>query len=192
VRGNTSWEPYPCGPPAHLAATCALPTSTTVTAVILSSAQDEPQSIRLATCLDRSVAASGAIASMVSPRLPWRKLLLPAERLALRGQRPGDGRGQAAPASGGSAAVCSKPPGVVAEDLPPALDERPRRRAAHRQERAVERGLSPSGERWVGLGEPSKAGHRRSAGVERQGRAGRRSGPGRQRASWGTTYQQPP
>ena len=41
------------GPPAHLAATCALPTSTTATAVILSNVQDEPQSIRLATCLDR-------------------------------------------------------------------------------------------------------------------------------------------
>ena len=77
------------GPPAHLAATCALPTSTTATAVILSNVQDEPQSIRLATCLDRSAAASGAIASTVSPCLPWRKLLPlterlpPAERLAL-------------------------------------------------------------------------------------------------------------
>jgi hypothetical protein len=40
--------------------------------------------IRLATCLDRSVAASGAIAWMVSPCLPWRKLLSPAERSALR------------------------------------------------------------------------------------------------------------
>src|ERR1700722_6841523 len=35
--------------PAHLVATCALPTSTTAAAVILSNAQDEPQSIRLAT-----------------------------------------------------------------------------------------------------------------------------------------------
>jgi hypothetical protein len=31
--------------------------------------------VRLATCLDRSVAASGAIASTVTPCLPWRKLL---------------------------------------------------------------------------------------------------------------------
>ena len=38
--------------------------------------------IRLATCLDRSAAASGAIASMRSPCLPRRKLLSPAERLA--------------------------------------------------------------------------------------------------------------
>ena len=59
VKGNYSREPYPCGLPAHLAATCALPASTTAAAVILgstqgqasSSAQDEPQSIRLATCL---------------------------------------------------------------------------------------------------------------------------------------------
>jgi hypothetical protein len=35
-EGKYGWEPYPCGPPAHLAATCALPTSTTATAVILS------------------------------------------------------------------------------------------------------------------------------------------------------------
>jgi hypothetical protein len=65
--------------PAHLAAIYALPTSTTATAVILSNVQDEPQSIRLATCLDRSAAASGAIASTVSPCLPWRKLLSLAE-----------------------------------------------------------------------------------------------------------------
>jgi hypothetical protein len=38
--------------------------------------------IRLATCLDRSASASGAIASMVSACLPWRKLLSPAERRA--------------------------------------------------------------------------------------------------------------
>ncbi len=38
---------------------------------------------RLATCLDRSAAASGAIASMVSPCLPWRKLLSLTERLPL-------------------------------------------------------------------------------------------------------------
>jgi hypothetical protein len=69
------------GPPAHLAATCALPTSTTATAVILSNVQDEPQSIRLATCFDRSAAASGAIASTVSPCLPPRKRLALAERL---------------------------------------------------------------------------------------------------------------
>jgi hypothetical protein len=93
VRGNTSWEPYPCGPPAHLAATCALPTSTTATAVILSSAQDEPQSIRLATCLDRSVAASGAIASMVSP-------CLSLAQAPAAGGAPAAGR--PAPASGGS------------------------------------------------------------------------------------------
>ena len=37
--------------------------------------------IRLATCLDRSVAASGATASMVSPCFPWRKLLSLTERL---------------------------------------------------------------------------------------------------------------
>jgi hypothetical protein len=73
----------------YLAATCALPTFTTATAVILSNVQDEPQSIRLATCLDRGVVASGAIALMVSPCLPWRKRLSlteplsPAERLAL-------------------------------------------------------------------------------------------------------------
>ena len=73
------------GPPAHLAATCALPTSTTATVVILSNVQDEPQSIRLATCLDRSAAASGAIASTVSPCLPWRKLLS-------ADGAPGDGR----------------------------------------------------------------------------------------------------
>jgi hypothetical protein len=63
--------------------TCALLTSTTATTVILSSVQDDPQSIRLATCLDRSAAASGAIASMVSPCLPWRKLLSLTERLTL-------------------------------------------------------------------------------------------------------------
>jgi len=71
------------GPPAHLAATCALPTSTTATGSNPSSTQDEPQSIRLATCLDRSAAASGAIASTVSPCFRWRKLLSLAERLAV-------------------------------------------------------------------------------------------------------------
>ena len=47
--------------------------------------------IRLATCLDRSVAASGAIASMVSSCSPRRKLLALAERL---------GAGRAPAASG--------------------------------------------------------------------------------------------
>jgi hypothetical protein len=84
-EGNTSWELYPCGPPAHLAAPCALPTSTTVTTVVLSNVQDKPQSIRLATCLDRSAVASGAIAYMVSPGLPWRKL-------PVAGRAPGAGR----------------------------------------------------------------------------------------------------
>ena len=85
---------------AHLAATYALPTSTTATAVILSSVQDEPQSIRLATCLDRSAAASGAIASTVSPRLPRRKRLARAKRLA-RVELPPPAK-RVAPAEGGS------------------------------------------------------------------------------------------
>ena len=43
--------------------------------------------VRLATCLDRSVAASGAIAFTVSPCLPWRKRLSLTERVA-RVERP--------------------------------------------------------------------------------------------------------
>jgi hypothetical protein len=70
-------------------------------AVILSNVQDEPQSIRLATCLDRSAAASGATACTVSPRLPWRKLLSLAERLAMV-EPPGVGRliGRSGPLKG--------------------------------------------------------------------------------------------
>ena len=76
----------------HTSRACALPTSTTATTVIPSNVQAEPQSIRLATCLDRSAAASGAIASMVSPCFPWRKLLPLTERLALVEPAPGVGR----------------------------------------------------------------------------------------------------
>jgi hypothetical protein len=46
--------------------------------------------VRLATCLDRSAAASGATASRVSPRLPWGKLLSLAERLAAHRRPAGD------------------------------------------------------------------------------------------------------
>jgi hypothetical protein len=102
--------------PANPSRTYALPASTTAmennpknrprrTAV-----RDKP--IRLATCLDRSVAASGAIASMVSPCLPSRKLLSLAERLRWGGASSAEqapaaasgapGAGRAAPASGGS------------------------------------------------------------------------------------------
>ena len=45
-------------------------------------AQDETAVHPPCDCLDRSAAASGAIASTVSPCTPWRKLLKPAERLA--------------------------------------------------------------------------------------------------------------
>ena len=68
--------------------------------------------VRLATCLDRSAAASGAIASTVSSCLPRRKLLSLMKRLA--------------------------------------LVERPRRRAAHRPERAVEE-LEPFQDRWASI-----------------------------------------
>ena len=60
-------------------------------AVILSNVQDEPQSIRLATCLDRSVAASGAIALTLLLATLGGKRLPPAERLALV-DAPGVGR----------------------------------------------------------------------------------------------------
>ena len=98
--------------------------------------------------------ASGAIASMVSPCFPWRKLLSLTERL---------------------------PP---AERL--ALVERPSCRAAHRPERALERGLSLQATACAGLGEQSKAvsealrAFAKGIGRERrrssEGRAGRRSG----------------
>jgi hypothetical protein len=101
VKGKHQLGALPLAGPAHLAATCALPTSTTATVEILSNVQDQPQSIRLATCLDRSVAASGAIAWMVSPCPPWRKRLAlaeplpPAERLALdEPPRRSQGRGE--------------------------------------------------------------------------------------------------
>ena len=74
-------------PPAKLSRTCALPASTTA---IRSNPKNRPRRtavrdkpVRLATCLDRSAAASGAIASTLPPCLPWRKLLSLAERLAL-------------------------------------------------------------------------------------------------------------
>ena len=54
--------------------------------------------IRLATCLDRSAAASGAIASTVSPRFPSHKLLSPAQRLLLV-ERPRRGAAHQAEAS---------------------------------------------------------------------------------------------
>ena len=82
-KGGKPAGSFACQTACTPSRTCALPTYTTAMSVILSNAQDEPQSIRLATCLDRSVAASGAIASMVSPCFPWRKLVPPAERLAL-------------------------------------------------------------------------------------------------------------
>ena len=111
VKGKLQLGAFPWRSPAHLAATCALPASTTATEIIQSNVQDEPQSVRLATCLDRSVAASGAIASTVSPCFPWRKLLspggapgagraAPAWRAPAAGRAPGDAR--AAPALGGS------------------------------------------------------------------------------------------
>jgi len=99
--------------------------------------------------------ASGAIASTVSPCLPWRKLLPPAHRRR-----------------GAPAAV---------ERLP--LVERPRCRAAH-PAGASRRGLSPSGDRWAGSSRRSarrRGSEDRGEDMrERQGRAGRRSGPGRQ------------
>jgi hypothetical protein len=98
-EGETTVGSLTLAGPPHLAATCALPTSTTATVVILSSAQDEPQSIRLATCLDRSVAASRAVASMVSPCLPF-------AQAPLASGAPGAGR--AAPASGGASAGASR------------------------------------------------------------------------------------
>ena len=84
--------------PLTVAGLYALPASTTA---LESNPKNRPRRtavrdkpLRLATCLDRSVAASGAIASTVSPRLPWRKLLSPTERLPLV-ERP---RRRAAPA----------------------------------------------------------------------------------------------
>ena len=65
------------GPPAHLAATFALPTYTTATAVILSNVQDEPQSIRLATCLDRGVAAGRAARAHPGQLPPRYRLAFP-------------------------------------------------------------------------------------------------------------------
>jgi hypothetical protein len=69
-----------------------------------------------------------------------------------------------------------------------ALVERPRRRAADRAGASRRSGVSPSGDRWAGLGERSKPvsealrtvarAWARGQAVERQGRAGRRSGPG--------------
>jgi hypothetical protein len=58
--------------------------------------------IRLATCLDRSAAASGASASMVSPCLPWRKLPSLTERLAIVERPPASGgsSGRSEPSSG--------------------------------------------------------------------------------------------
>jgi hypothetical protein len=73
--------------PANLGSTYALPASTTA---LESNPKNRPRRtevrdkpVRLATCLDRSVAASGAIASTVSPCLPWRKLPPLTERLAV-------------------------------------------------------------------------------------------------------------
>jgi hypothetical protein len=152
--------------PAWLSRTCVLPTSTTATVAIHSNAQDEPQSrrpvsltltgtpaIRLATCLDRSVAASGAITSTVSPCFPWRKLLSLAERLA-RVERP---------ASGGSSGRIE--PSKVLE---PFSD----RGAGGGRSKAVSEVLRTVARAWVG-----------KQAVERRGRTGRRSGPGRQRAA---------
>ena len=84
---------------AHLAATYALPTSTTATAVILSSVQDNrsPSALRHAS-IERC--PSGAIASTVSPRLPRRKRLARAKRLA-RVELPPPAK-RVAPAEGGS------------------------------------------------------------------------------------------
>ena len=72
--------------------------------------------IRLATCLDRSVAASGAIASTVSPCLPWRKRLALPERPALVESLVAEAKrlamGREAPASGGSSGGASRRMGL--------------------------------------------------------------------------------
>ena len=96
--------------------------------------------------MPRSVAeAAGAIASTVSPCLPWRKLLSPTE--------PASPRVRASWAASGA-------PGVG-------------------------RAVPASGGRWGGFGRAVESRQRgsedRGEGTgERQGRAGRRSGPGRQ------------
>ena len=74
---------YPWQPPAHLAATCALPTSTTATAVILSSVQDEPQSIAPCDMPRSEHCRIRGNCLTVSPCLPWRKLRSLAELLLL-------------------------------------------------------------------------------------------------------------
>jgi hypothetical protein len=80
----------------------------------------------------------------------------------------------------------------VADGAPGAGQSGPRPRTAHRAG-ASRTGLSPSGDRWrvwAGSGPAvealrTAARHGREQAVERQGRTGRRSGPGRPRVSWG-------
>jgi hypothetical protein len=87
---------------------------------------------------------------MVSFCFPWRKLLPLTERLPLRVScRCGaPGAGRAAPASGGNAAVCSKPL-ALAEDLPPAERLALVGPSVGRPAGANRRtGLRPSGDRW--------------------------------------------
>jgi hypothetical protein len=67
--------------------------------------------VRLATCLDRSVAASGAIASTVSPCLPWRKLLSPGRSACRWSSGPSVGRVSGPERSGGPPGASSGPRG---------------------------------------------------------------------------------
>ena len=157
----------------NLAATCALPTSTTATTVTITSVQDEPQSIRLATCLDRSVAASGAIASTVSPCLPWRKLLSRGDRLPVL----------EAPVAGGAA--CRRPSAYLLPAERLAQVKRPVGRLFGRREPSdglepFRRPLGGSGQaaiRWPGgceAGSCQILAQAKRAG----GRGRRRAGPG--------------
>ena len=94
------------------------------------------QSIRLATCLDRNVAASGAIAATVSPCLPWRKHLALAERLP-PAEHPGAGR--AAPASGGPSGRSEPSKGLEPFRRPPAAGLGERSKAISEALRTVAR-----------------------------------------------------
>jgi hypothetical protein len=80
---------------------CALPTSTTAMAAIISNVQGEPQSIRLATCLDRGLWAPGAIAATV----PWPSIAVEAVEPLDRcpGQRRGNGHAERRPTLAGRA-----------------------------------------------------------------------------------------
>ena len=138
--------------PANLSRTYALPASTTAmesnpknrprrTAV-----RDKP--IRLATCLDRSAAASGAIASTVPPCLPRGKLLSPAERLALV-ERP---RRRAAHRAGASRRTGLSPPGRPLAEFGRAVEGRQRGSKNRGEASAREAGGRATRSSWKTIG----------------------------------------